>query len=418
MSSVRLSVCLNASQSKGQSQAALLLPAPHSTEALLAAAANKLRLKKKEVERAQLYVWKTGVKLPRGQTCGHLLRNDDLIAISVGEAYAGPVALEGTSPSALASAPAVTAERLEAPVVVGRDDMGRSYDSLAELWEDQAVRYVEYYEANARWWDADGYGGSADEEAMIGDCRSEEDVAQSLEFLDAVRGSRPHLRLERALDGGAGVGRVTKHVLLRRCENVCLVEPCERWLKQARRYLGNKRAQRCSFVCERLEEYVPPVGAFDLVWVQWCLQYLVDAHVVIALSNLRRGLSAHGVILLKENRPSGAGIDQRAFYVDMPHGQHQRYDVTRPDDHHRWLFSCAGLEVEHCAPYDEVNCWVLRPASNLPKKLPPSRALPTHHSSEGNRKYKLLVTEIDGMDSPWMNVEAEAQDEEGNNRPA
>lgn len=74
---------------------------------------------------------------------------------------------------------------------------------------------------------------------------------------------------------GAGVGRVTKHVLLKRCERVCLLEPCDRWLSLARRYLGNKRSQRCSFVRSRIESFEPPRAEFDLIWVQWCFQYLV-----------------------------------------------------------------------------------------------------------------------------------------------
>ena len=59
----RLSVCLNAGQRKGQAQAALVLAPPHTTEALLQAAANKLRLKKKDTVRARLFVWKSGIEV-------------------------------------------------------------------------------------------------------------------------------------------------------------------------------------------------------------------------------------------------------------------------------------------------------------------------------------------------------------------
>ena len=44
---------------------------------------------------------------------------------------------------------------------------------------------------------------------------------------------------------------MTKHVLLRRCDEVHLLEGCEVWSKQSRRYLGKKR-DRC--VCERERE--------------------------------------------------------------------------------------------------------------------------------------------------------------------
>ena len=258
---------------------------------------------------------------------------------------------------------------------------------------------------------------------MIGDGGSGEDLEHSRRLLDAVRAAHPQLHMRSALDVGAGVGRVSKGVLLRRCERVALLEPCERWLKQARRYLGNKRAQRCTFVCMALQDFAcaPPAAAYDVVWVQWTLQYLVDAHVVAALRGLAASLTAHGVLVLKENRPSahshgGGGTaqageaaqagqagtagtageeerekreakegregrgeggedgaqgadgegEQRAereatFQVDTPAGPHARYDVTRPDAHHRWLFRCAGLEVQDWEHWGETTAWVLGP---------------------------------------------------------
>ena len=311
--SLRVSVCLNAGPQKGHAQCSLV--APPSTEAILTAAANKLRLKKKEIGRARLFVWRTGYELPRnGEVEQGRVRNDDLLAITLGEPYAGPCKVEPAAAAAAASeAGASTADTGDAavaldapPPISGSDDSGLAYGSLQALWAEQARRHEEYSAANTAWWDADGYGGASDEEAMIGDGGSGEDLEHSQRLLDAVRAAHPQLLMRSALDVGAGVGRVTKGVLLRRCEHVALLEPCERWLKQARRYLGNKRAQRCTFVCRTLQDYssAPPAAAYDVVWVQWTLQYLVDAHVVAALRGLAASLTAHGVLLLKENRPS------------------------------------------------------------------------------------------------------------------
>ena len=360
MPSLRISVCLNAGQQKGQPQAALLLAPAATTEALLQLAANKLRLKKKEQQRAQLYIWKNGTELLRGASVEHFLQNDDLVAISLGEPYAGPCSASGpTSSHESAHEPVLlpSLAPIAAPLIHGQDDAGRTFASLGELWMEQASCHADYYLANDAWWDADGYGGAGDEEAMIGDSGSVEDVTHSQALLDAVRASRPQLQLNHALDCGAGIGRVTKHVLLRRCERVTLLEPCSRWHKQARRYLGNKRAQRCSFVCERLEGFQPPRTSFDLIWVQWCLQYLVDAHVVQALQHLSAALTPHGVLVLKENRPMHNRDDE--FTVDVPEGAHGRYDITRPDAHHRWLFRCAGLIELSSEHHDEVTAWVL-----------------------------------------------------------
>jgi hypothetical protein len=93
------------------------------------------------------------------------------------------------------------------------------------------------------------------------------------------------------------------------------------------------------------------------------LQYLVDADVVDILRRLQSALSENGIIVLKENRPlvSTVGVEG-LFQVDTPGGPHSRYDVCRPDLHHRWLFRCAGLAVESAEDHGEVTAWVLRPA--------------------------------------------------------
>ena len=379
---VRVSVCLNSGSAKGKPQAALVLSSD-STEILLAAAANKLRLKKKDVERAKLFVWRTGAELPRHHDWpSGAVRDDSLIAISLGEPYAGPSApppspLAGTS--LLPNFPAKL-EPIAPPGVSGSDDCGNRFANLVELWAEQAAERTAYYAANQTFWDEDGYAGSTDEEAMIGDATtSATDVEHSLKLIDELRAKHPSLLLRTALDCGAGVGRVTKHVLLKRCEHVCLLEGCERWLKQARRYLGNKRAQSCKFVLGRLEESAAleacGVGSgrggssrgalFDLIWIQWTLQYLVDADVVSTLRRLRSAISPNGRLVLKENRPCMHTVGtEEGFQVDKPSGPNARYDVCRPDTHHRWLFRCASLVVEHTEQHGEITAWVLRAADD------------------------------------------------------
>ena len=77
MPPLRLSVCLNAGPTKGKPQATILVEP--GTEAVLAAAANKLRLKKRDTARARLFVWRTGWELPRNQGGfeGRGVRNGD-----------------------------------------------------------------------------------------------------------------------------------------------------------------------------------------------------------------------------------------------------------------------------------------------------------------------------------------------------
>jgi len=241
----------------------------------------------------------------------------------------------------------------------GDDDTGRAYATLGELWAMQSAQRDAFYKANDAWWAAGGYCGATDDCAMIGDDDGEAEALASAAFLDALLGRRPELRLSAVLDAGAGVGRVTKHVLLKRSGRVTLLEACPEWSRQSRRYLGKKRAASCEFLTGRIEEYVPRRGAFDLVWIQWVLQYLVDSDAVRALRQLASGLSAAGVLVLKENRPYLPGADPERFQMDTPAGDNVRYDVTRSDAHHRALFKLAGLEAVEVHRGDETNTWVL-----------------------------------------------------------
>ena len=147
---LRVSVCLNAGPQKGHPQCSLV--APPSTEAILTAAANKLRLKKKEVGRARLFVWRTGYELPRnGEVEQGRVRNDDLLAIALGEPYAGPCKVEPAAAAACeAGVSAADTGEVEAPPLIsGFDDSGVAYGSLHALWAEQARRHDEYAAANA-----------------------------------------------------------------------------------------------------------------------------------------------------------------------------------------------------------------------------------------------------------------------------
>ena len=135
---IRLSFCLNAGPRKGQPQStALVVP-----EAALvrSAAANKLRLKKKDVARARLFVWGSGRKLDDEAEASAVLQNDGLIAVSLGEPYAGPTNRpKRDTPTQAAGVPADEGDMalLAAPQLSGRNDAGGHYASLAELWADQ-----------------------------------------------------------------------------------------------------------------------------------------------------------------------------------------------------------------------------------------------------------------------------------------
>lgn len=65
-----------------------------------------------------------------------------------------------------------------------------------------------------------------------------EDVKGSNSFLDQLALIRPSLCFDRAADCGAGIGRVTKHLLLHRFKYVDIIEQSPRLLAAAPSYIG------------------------------------------------------------------------------------------------------------------------------------------------------------------------------------
>lgn len=306
-------------------------------------------------------------------------------------------ASSSVSPNASSSASSATEkpDPSSRPIIIhpdsikGIDDTGTFYNSHADLARTQTARRDEFYDVNNKFWADSGYGGRTDDESMIGDGTGLQDAEEGLKFLDRLilannnqqqqvhnndknkntkddsqRSTTKRQAFNHAVDLGAGAGRVTKHVLLKRYGEVRLVEGDKYWSKRSKVYLGRKRASRCQFVHQRIDEITDKdVLAWgepaDLMWIQWTLQYLTDEDVVGCLGILAKGLrQGSGVLVVKENRPCGSAREDR-FQMDMPDGANARYDITRPDSHHRYLFQKAGLTVNMAEQGEETNTYAL-----------------------------------------------------------
>lgn len=226
--------------------------------------------------------------------------------------------------------------------------------------------------------------------------------------------------LTRALDAGAGVGRVTEHVLLPLVDEVHLVEPVHKFLAEAKRKsLGWAPLQQTVdtspfharkavyFHQSTLQgfpladpmsaddttfELVPPTYmhdeavdapkapvVYDIVLCQWCLQHLSEADLIHFLkeakSTLRQPDASQscdgGVVFIKENvcqdTPDGG---ETCWYDPEDHS------VTRSRRVYERIFAEAGLsvvrtelqlgfpselfDVQMCVLYTYKTRWALR----------------------------------------------------------
>lgn len=133
-----------------------------------------------------------------------------------------------------------------------------------------------------------------------------------------------------ALDCGAGIGRITKRLLLPLFRTVDLVDVTQEFLDKARTYLGEEGKRVENYFCCGLQDFNPQPERYDVIWIQWVigkayylgsvlitlssklwhvkvkwlsisLGHLTDDHLVEFLRRCRGGLRPNGIIVVKDN---------------------------------------------------------------------------------------------------------------------
>ncbi|XP_060801203.1 alpha N-terminal protein methyltransferase 1 [Amyelois transitella] len=162
---------------------------------------------------------------------------------------------------------------------------------------------------------------------------SQEDIHGSLLFLKALFSLEHPPASRTALDCGAGIGRITKYVLLPYFGTVDIIEPDEKFIKAIPEFVGENRTKLGSLYRESLQEFSPD-KKYDLIWNQWVLGYLTDDDFVSYLVRCKNSLAENGVIVIKENVTSSGKVEKDE--VDS--------SVTRPLKQFLKLFKAAKLK--------------------------------------------------------------------------
>ncbi|PGH12494.1 hypothetical protein AJ79_04238 [Helicocarpus griseus UAMH5409] len=191
------------------------------------------------------------------------------------------------------------------------------------------------------------------------------DLRGSSAFLSKVRRLNPSTgsaRIQRAVDCGAGIGRITEGFLSRVCETVDIVEPVEKFVDAIRRGKLHKEGKIGDIYVVGLENWTP-THTYDLIWNQWCTNHLTDAQLVEYLIRCKNALSETGLLVVKENTNSDWTKD---------HYDEVDSTVTRTEGKFLELFEEAGLKVlrsEEQMGFPQrlmllpVRSWALRPAT-------------------------------------------------------
>ena len=149
--------------------------------------------------------------------------------------------------------------------------------------------------------------------------------------------ARPRSQL--ALDCGAGIGRITKLLLLSFSDEVHLLEQSQVFLDKSVEYIGSGSKRRVKRICASLQSFQPEPGvSYDIIWLQWVTGYLTDEELIAVLVKMTSCLDPkHGRIIVKDNTTSGTEPD-----TDMNDSS-----VTRPKHALVHIFKAAKLHITH-----------------------------------------------------------------------
>ncbi|KAJ6632763.1 Alpha N-terminal protein methyltransferase 1 [Pseudolycoriella hygida] len=160
------------------------------------------------------------------------------------------------------------------------------------------------------------------------------DIRGSQDFLKEIFKMKPSPNKNIALDCGAGIGRVSKHLLIPIFNTVDIVEQDEHFANSVKEYVGNS-AKLGTIFNEGLQEFHPKSARYDVIWCQWVLGHLTNDDFVEFFERCGKALSKHGIIIVKENVTSTENVD--IDDVDS--------SVTRPLGMMKALLAQSGLRI-------------------------------------------------------------------------
>jgi len=217
---------------------------------------------------------------------------------------------------------------------------------------------IEYYNKAANYWE----GVNPTLDGMLGGFAkiSHIDIEGSSKLLKLLFQEESGPGKVRALDCGAGIGRVTKHLLSKHFETVDLVEQDEHFLEKAKSYLEGVSSVG-NLYCAGLQNFKFTQDTYDVIWFQWVLGHIQDDHFVNLLERCKSALKKNGLVVVKENVTSSGEVEK----------DEEDSSVTRPVDVLHTIFKKAKFTIikefkQNKFPKDiyEVYMFAMRPESS------------------------------------------------------
>lgn len=163
------------------------------------------------------------------------------------------------------------------------------------------------------------------------------DTKGSVKYLSAYigpGGSLSDVNPLRALDCGAGIGRISKKVLVPLCDTVDLLEQNQAHLNKARTNIGSPKVE--NYICSGLQNCTLQDGRYHIIWIQWVVGYLTDIDLAHFFVKCKKALAPGGVIVMKES----VTRDEQDFWLDD-----EDRNIVRSDRLFKQIFAKANMEL-------------------------------------------------------------------------
>lgn len=116
---------------------------------------------------------------------------------------------------------------------------------------------------------------------------SDVDISGSQVFLNSLLSSENAPGTNVAVDCGAGIGRITKHLLMPNFKTVDIVEPDEKFLNTIEDFVGDHYKTKIGSIYKVGLQEFKPEKKYDVIWNQWVLGYLTDEDLTSYLIRCR-----------------------------------------------------------------------------------------------------------------------------------
>ncbi|XP_058982417.1 alpha N-terminal protein methyltransferase 1-like [Musca domestica] len=192
------------------------------------------------------------------------------------------------------------------------------------------------------------------------------DIQASTSFLRELKIKDMHKKY--ALDCGAGIGRVTKNLLMPLFEKVDLVEQDPAFAEKARDYCVTDMGSTLGYPKRLgeiynvgLQEFIPTPQKYDVVWSQWVLGHLTDEDLLKFFKRVKVGLAEGGLFVMKENVSSSNStvLDDTDSSVTRPLTEYEKFleeagyriiKITKQKNFPKGLFPVCMIACRPMAP--------------------------------------------------------------------